>query len=155
MDASLESDTYCVCNHRSPCVLADKSYREAPGKSSHHGCCVADRRHRDVDCGHNQCALGGGWPRCAKKSHSHLEYGGDESGPGPLDRRLSNFIRGVSRDLTFDGHDCGWAIGGHVSGFSAGVLVFPVHSHHGGRHWIRFIEIATPFRGQSDWNRQH
>jgi len=42
-----------------------------------------------------------------------------------------------------------------TSGFSAGVLVFPVHSHHGGRHWIRFIEIATPFRGQSDWNRQH
>ncbi|PYX11313.1 MAG: hypothetical protein DMG84_24170 [Acidobacteria bacterium] len=62
---------------------------------------------------------------------------------------------GACQILSADGHDCGWAIGGHVSGFSAGVLVFPVHSHHGGRHWIRFIEIATPFRGQSDWNRQH
>ena len=56
-DPSARPDHCRIRGHCHSRIPDDQDHRQASGKPDHHGNVTAGRRHRDVDCGREECAL--------------------------------------------------------------------------------------------------
>src|SRR6185437_10371000 len=107
-------------------------------------------RDRNVGRRCDQCTCGKAWAECARP-HSYLEDGGDEPGPGDLDRRVPDSFGRISRNIAVDVNDSGGTDRGDVSRIGAGIFILSLHSDHGCGYLLRLAEITARQRRKSNW----